>query len=177
MEEIHSYITRYIFLIILISSAILYPYYILIGQYTISFNAIIVTTPIIIVILLFLYLYFTWAHSWIIQTRIAESGLFTSREKMSQHYMSVLGKGYFIPWSEIVKIILSKDAKTSDWKCVFTTKYQDIIEISSALKYPDTCVPKLIELGNKLKIMGIEVVISDGILKSVSDKVGGDTSC
>ena len=148
----------------LIITIIYYPYAILFENSPVSVEAEHFMFLSMISILTFGILYYNWAQSYQCSTIITEDGVYVSREKMRNKYKKAYRKGYFVAWSEITKMALLDD-KNSGWKCVFTTKYGDTIEISSSLKYSDVCIPKLAKLGNELKNMGIEVIISTNIRK------------
>jgi hypothetical protein len=116
-----------------------------------------------IFILTFVIFYYSWAQSYQCPTIIIGDGIYVSREKTKKKYRKIYRKGYFITWQDITKMTLSND-KNSGWKCVFITKYGDKIEISSSSGYPEKCLPKLINLGKKLRDMNIKIVMSEKLL-------------
>lgn len=162
-EEYSNKITIFILLFLLIASSIYLSYQTVKKKPLYSFEASVVLIASITINLLFWILYYNWAQSYQCSTIITEDGIYISRENMKPKYKKIYRKGYFVLWSEITKMALLNQ-KDSGWKCTFTTKYGDAIEISSPLKYPDTCISQMEKLGNRLKENGVEVIIAKNIL-------------
>lgn len=163
-KEYNDLVALGVLIFALITTIIYYPYAILFENSPVSVEAEHFMFLSMISILTFGILYYNWAQSYQCSTIITEEGIYVSREKMRTKYKKAYRKGYFISWMDITKMSILKEKTQSGWKCIFITKYGDTIEISSSLRYPGTCIPKLIRLGNKLKNMGIDVIIARNIL-------------
>ncbi len=104
-------------------------------------------------------LYYNWAQSWNYSTVVTRDGIYTSRKDMQTVYEKAYRKGYFIPWSEISRLVIEK-VEPSAWVCTFTTRHGDTIRISTDQKYDDDCFSKLIGLAEGLKKHGVKVYVS-----------------
>jgi len=142
-----------------------YTYRILINSFSYSLLANLVLFVSMVVSLTIGVLYYNWAQSWNYSTVVTEKGMYTSRKDMETGYKKAYRKGYFIPWSEISKVAITKTTP-SGWLCLFTTTYGDTIKISTEQKYDDNCFLELMILIEGLKKKGVNF---SGVLEIVEE--------
>ena len=165
-EEYENIALTTTLLTILLISVPYASYRILIRDFNYSLMANIVLVVSIAVSLTIGVLYYNWTNSWICSTLVTRDGLYASREGMKGEYEKAYRRGYFIPWSEISKVAITKTAP-SEWLCLFTTLYGDTIKISTEQKYDDNCFSELINIIEGLKKKGVNF---SGILEIVEEE-------